>query len=178
MIDFRRGTMLPPPSDDDIRALEEGLRVKFPASYVEMIRVGNGGVPLAPCFDVGSRERLIERMLCVLQDPNAHGDLGWYDVACTWSQISDRLTDNPDLVGAEVVPIAALFAGDFVCLDYRSGVGEPSVVLWEHDASVQPSLETVAPSFDAFLAMLHESTDEDARAYWAKLNDEAARGGR
>lgn len=178
MIGFRKGTTLPPPSDGDLQALEQRMRVTLPPSYVAMLRASNGGVPLTPCFAHRGRDRLIERMLAVLDDPDAHGALGVYEVEVVWGQIFDRLSSNPDLIGADVVPIAALFAGDFACLDYRSGVGEPTVVLWQHDAEVQPSLETVAPSFEAFLAMLHEPKDEEARAYIAKLNEEAARGGR
>lgn len=175
MIAFRRGSTLPSPTDADVRQLEDSLEITLPSSYVAMLRDGNGGIPMAPCFNQGSRERLIERMLAVLADPNAHGALGSYEVEVVWGQIFDRISNNPELVGAEVVPIAALFAGDFACLDYRAGTGEPSVVVWQHDAEVQPCLETVAPSFEAFLEMLHEPSDEDARAYIAKLND-AARG--
>lgn len=59
----------------------------------------------------------IERYLCIsenhLDDVNV-----WYDIDVVKTQIGERLTDNEDLIGADMIPIAFLFDGDFVCLDY------------------------------------------------------------
>ena len=30
----------------------------------------------------------------------------------------ERLTSNEDLIGCELLPIAELFAGDYLCLDF------------------------------------------------------------
>ncbi|MDN8588354.1 SMI1/KNR4 family protein [Paenibacillus sp. 11B] len=66
--------------------------------------------------------------------------------------MGDRLTDNEDLVGMNVIPIAALFSGDFICLDYREKK-EPVVVIWFHEESevISPVTQKVAPNISAFL---------------------------
>jgi hypothetical protein len=157
MITFQPGTSSPAPSEDDLARLERDYRITLPASYRALVREhGNGGVPIENRLLHGGRERLVERVLCVLSDPNTDGENGWYDVSVVTSQLDDRLAEGPDQKGTAILPIAALFAGDFVCLDYRGGRREPAVAIWDHDRSVtfKPHLDVVAESFDAFLAML------------------------
>jgi SMI1-KNR4 cell-wall len=157
MIAFRDKTTYPAPSDVRLAELEGVYRLKFPESYVAMLRIGNGGQPVRSCFEQGQRERLIERMLPIFDDFNAEGATGAYDVEVVASQIDDRLTDDPGLVGLKVLPIAVLFGGDFVCLDFRADSDAPSVAVWDHEESrpFVPHLETIAPSFEAFASMLH-----------------------
>ncbi|HVV99538.1 MAG TPA: SMI1/KNR4 family protein, partial [Planctomycetaceae bacterium] len=96
----------------------------------------------------------IERMLCLLPEP-ADDPNGWYDITVILTQVGTRLTDNEDLIGADVIPIAALFAGDLVCLDLRYSFSCP-VVVWDHEQSddFQPVFETVADSFTEFASLL------------------------
>lgn len=56
-----------------------------------------------------------------------------YDIDVTLTQIEDRLTDIEDLIGIDILPVAFLFAGDFVCLDYRDNRENPSVCVWNHE---------------------------------------------
>lgn len=83
-------------------------------------------------------------------------DVGWYDIAVVLSQIDTRLTDNPDLMGDELIPIAELFAGDYICLDYRDSKTEPSICVWAHEESdvFSPTTYWVADNFSEFLEML------------------------
>lgn len=48
--------------------------------------------------------------------------------------------------------------GDYVCFDYRSGVGEegPPVVYWNHEGDDDEALIPLAASFAAFVAMLSD----------------------
>lgn len=73
------------------------------------------------------------------------------------SQVEERLTDNPDLVGYEMIPIAAMFAGDFVSLDFTDNREEPSVCIWSHEESdeLEPVTYKVANTFTEFLKMLY-----------------------
>lgn len=82
--------------------------------------------------------------------------LGWYDISVVISQIEERLTDNLDLIGVEVLPIAELFAGDYVCLDYRTNKNAPSVCVWSHEKSgeFEPVTYKVADTFAEFIEML------------------------
>nr|WP_269431742.1 SMI1/KNR4 family protein [Bacillus sp. JCM 19034] len=54
--------------------------------------------------------------------------------------------------------MAVLFAGDFVCLDYRNNVEEPIVCVWNHEESsdLNPITYIVSNSFEEFLNMLTE----------------------
>lgn len=158
-MDFEQGTALAAPTDDRIRWFETTYRVKLPEDYVAALRVGNGAIPSARVFHQGNRERLIERMLCLLPNPRNDQANGWYDMTVVMSQLDARLIDDENLVGMNVIPFAVLYAGDYMCLDFRASANSPVVALWDHEQShdFQPVLETVAQSFTAFDKMLTQA---------------------
>jgi hypothetical protein len=155
-MEVRPETILSPPSDARIAWFEKTYRVVLPSNYVAVLKVGNGGVPVRNVFDQGRRERSIERMLCLLDVPQDDSVHGWSDITVVMSQIDARLIDDESLVGMNVIPIAALFAGDLVCLDYRKIPQSPTIAVWEHERSdeFRPYLETIAGSFAEFDGML------------------------
>ncbi|MWC31273.1 SMI1/KNR4 family protein [Paenibacillus sp. MMS18-CY102] len=53
------------------------------------------------------------------------------------------------------VPIAALFSGDFICLDFRV-TEEPTVVIWfqEESERFSPVIQAVAQNISEFILML------------------------
>ena len=81
---------------------------------------------------------------------------GFYDISVVESQIGEMLTDNEDLIGIEVLPIAESSAGDYVCLDYRENENEPCVCVWSNEESDEfaPVTYRAADSFSEFIAML------------------------
>lgn len=81
---------------------------------------------------------------------------GWAGVEVAASQLDARLATNPDGEHIHLIPLAALFAGDFVVLDYRKNRAVPSVGVWDHEASSDfaPQVQAVAPTLTAFLALL------------------------
>ena len=87
----------------------------------------------------------------VKENPN-----GWYDISVVESIIGERLTDNEDLIGVEVLPVAELFAKDYVCLDYRENKENPFICLWSDSESgdFDPVTYKVADTFSEFIAML------------------------
>jgi hypothetical protein len=151
-MEFQQGTALVPPTDDLIRWFETTYRVKLPGDYIAALKGGNGAVPTRREFRQGRRERMIERMLCLTPEPQNDQVNGWYDLTVVISQLDARLIDDENLVGMNVIPIAMLFAGDFVCLDFRRTPASPVVAVWDHEQSrdLHPVLEPVAPSFTAF----------------------------
>lgn len=155
-VNFEQSTALVAPTDDRIRWFETTYRVKLPDDYVAAIKAGNGAVPSRKTFFQGKRERLIERMLCLLPNPKDDHVNGWYDMTVVVSQLDARLIDDENLVGMNVIPFAVLFAGDYVCLDFRANPEAPAIAVWDHERSdeFQPVLETIAPSFTAFDDML------------------------
>jgi len=136
--------------------LKTDFRVKFPKEYILFIRKYNGAVPVKNEITIEKRVYSIERFLCILEDYQSDEINGWYDIGVTEAQIGERLSDNEDLVGADMIPIAALFAGDFVCLDYRKNSTVPEVCIWFHEESREfaPVTEKIANNFEEFIHML------------------------
>lgn len=163
MIEFIAGTSSVAPNDGRFAEFEEYYGVTLPMTYRQLTGASNGGIPVQAQFRQGDRERLIERMLCMLNEEDfarlrdADDELAQYEIDVVVTQLGARLVDDEDADRERVLPIAALFAGDFVCLDYRLDPKSPSVAVWDHERSkdFKPHLETVAPSFDAFLKLLH-----------------------
>jgi hypothetical protein len=100
--------------------------VKLPPDYKQMIKRNNGASPETKAFKVKSHSYALIRFLCILEAPE-NNEAGTFDIDVTWTQLEDRLTDDGDLLGVALLLIAMLFAGDFVCLDYRNSRDNPSV---------------------------------------------------
>lgn len=131
--------------------MESNLARKFSNFFKQF----NGGKPINGEFLCNNHSYVIDRFLCLLIEPNKNV-LGMYDIDVTLTQIEDRLTDNEDLIGVDMLPIAVLFAGDFVCLDYRADKQKPSICVWSHEESYEldPVTYNVTESFDSFIEML------------------------
>ncbi|MGN0171803.1 MAG: SMI1/KNR4 family protein [Acutalibacteraceae bacterium] len=150
------------PSKDTIAEAEKEWGVRFPDSYIQFLSENNGVVPKAQLFMCEGREYLVERFLCLLDDELLDKlEIGCYDILVIVSQIFDCLTDDDEAYGVQLMPIADLFAGDLVCLDYRTDKQEPEVCVWAHEESEElaPCTYKIADTFDDFLKMLYEPKD-------------------
>ncbi|WP_144555524.1 SMI1/KNR4 family protein [Bacillus sp. X1(2014)] len=147
----------PLPSEELIKKHEKFWRLKLPESFLEFIKAYNGSEVEEATFEYNNRSYAIERFLCMLDDIE-NNPKGIYDIDVVFSQIGERLTGNEDLLGAEVLPIASIFAGDFVCLDFRNNNITPSVCVWSHEESgkFEPVLYRIADNFTQFLKLLEE----------------------
>ena len=159
--------VLPLPDDDYITRLERGYRIVLPEDYKEFLKSSGGGRPVGyQGFCGDGRRWAIDRFLCLTRDYRDN-PLGMYDLDVTWSQLSDRMNEDPDGVGMFMVPVVVLFAGDFLCLDYRGCAAEPrtgpSVVVWLHDESdiLAPVTRPVCGTFTEFLDLITESGSAD-----------------
>jgi len=155
-MDIIQDTIVHPLPDDSILNKEEGMwRVKIPVYYREFIKRYNGGIPEQKSFTANHRSYAIERFLCILEDTNSN-DFGVYDIDVTLTRIEDRLTDNEDLIGVELLPIATLFSGDYLCLDFKASNETPSVCVWSHEESgeLEPVTYEVCSNFEEFLKVL------------------------
>lgn len=135
--------------------VENFSKVKFPDSYKKFIQEYNIGIPVTNSFSLNKHSYSIERFLGFVNDYKTSA-LGDYDIAVVLSQIDTRLTSNPDLVGDEMIPIACLFTGDYVCLDYRENKDEPCISLWDHEESdeFEPVTYKISDDFSSFIDML------------------------
>lgn len=144
-------------SEERIKWFEKTYRVQLPKEYKEFLNKYNGAKPITNILPIGKREYVVERFLCLLNKPSEDEINGWYDLTSVLIQLDCRLIDDEDLIGMNVIPIAALFAGDFVCLDYREDKN-PSIVIWDHEESddFEPVTEKIADNINEFFNMLKE----------------------
>lgn len=154
-MDIKKDSIVSAPSEEIIIELQEYSNVQYPLSFIRFLKQYNGAVPIDNKFIVDDYEYIIERFLCIMDNPD-EDPVGNYDISIVLTQLDERLTDNGDLVGDELIPIAALFAGNFVCLDYRKRQGNPSICVWDHEESdvFNPVTYYVSESFDKFVEML------------------------
>lgn len=154
---IKNGSELQSPNDELIESFEEYCEIKLPTDFIDFLKKYNGSIPITNVFLHEKNELLIERFLCLLEDPEDDDENGWYDIEVVLSDIDTRLTDDEDLTGVNVIPFAVLFAGDFLCLDF-SEKEIPSVVVWYHEESgeLNPVTSEVADNFSNFLSMLKE----------------------
>lgn len=151
MAEIDRDTILQRPTDADFAKLEKSMHQTLPDAFKDFMRDYNGlAFAKGLTIPVGSRDAVIERMLAILSDYKTH-PLGIYDIDVTASQVFDRIVFSAEGYGYDLVPFAALFAGDMLVLDYRSD--PPSVGRWDHERSdaYAPHVVPVADSFAAFL---------------------------
>ena len=156
-MNFETNSIIRPlPTEEYIIRKEKAWRVRLPISYREFVKQFGGGIPKQCRFICNQHEYAVDRFLCILSEYATH-PLGIYDIGVVITQIEERLTNNPDQVGVVLVPIAVLFAGDFICLDYRDSTETPSVCVWSHEDSgeLSPVTYYIAPSFEAFMKLLH-----------------------
>ncbi|WP_458122443.1 SMI1/KNR4 family protein [Paenibacillus sp. Z6-24] len=117
----------------------------------------NGSSPIKDGFTSNNHGYMIDRFLCILK-VTGEQENEYYDIGVVRTQLEERIVVDEDFVGTELLPIAALFAGDFVCLDYRKNVDEPTVCVWNHEESsdLNPVTYEVSNTFEEFLGMLEE----------------------
>lgn len=154
-MEFDPASILPAPPPGHIETLEGYYAVQLPEDYKQFVSSHNGAIPSANRFEASGVERLIERFLPILADAESH-PLGWLELEVVASQLDSRLTDDVDGETINLIPIAALFAGDFLVLDYRKGPIDPTIGFWDHEASEDfaPAVTTVARSFSELLSIL------------------------
>ena len=147
----------PLPTDALLQEREVAWKVQLPEDYKKFIMRKNGFCPSKNLFSLQNRSFLIERFLCVLEN-SKDNPLGVYDIDVVMSQLDERLFVHEDILGFELVPIAALFGGDFLCLNYIEDSENPSICIWYHEESyeLEPVIEFVANNFTEFLDMLQD----------------------
>lgn len=129
--------------------------MELPVAYKRFLLSGHGGYPVQNEFSHGGSLRMVEFFLPILDDPDEEEE-GWRDTSVVLTELDGRILDDEDMVGMNIIPFAALAGGDFVCFDFRKNPAGPDISVWDHERSEElaPHLEKVAPSFEAFLAML------------------------
>ena len=155
MYQQNQSIIYPLPTDALLQEREVAWRVKLPDDYKEFIKRKNGFRPSKNLFSLTNRSFLIERFLSILENTKDN-PLGKYDIDVVMSQLDERLFVHEDILGFELIPIVALYGGDFLCLNYLEDTENPSICIWYHEESyeLEPAIELVAINFTEFLVML------------------------
>ena len=157
MYQHNQSIIYPLPTDALLQESEVAWRVKLPDDYKKFIMRNNGFRPSKNLFSLRNRSFLIERFLCILENTKDN-PLGMYDIDVVMSQLDERLFVHEDILGFELIPIVALYGGDFLCLNYLEDTENPSICIWYHEESyeLEPAIELVAINFTEFLVMLQD----------------------
>ncbi len=154
MIDIFNNIILPLPSIDTIKKNENIWKIKLPSKYIEFISSFNGAIPSDKnnFIEYDNNCYVIDRFLGIIENYSSN-PLGIYDIDVVLSQLDCRLTKNPDKIGVDLLPIIALFSGNFICLDYCSSYDSPSICIWFHEDSdeFKPVTITISNSFEDFI---------------------------
>ena len=147
----------PLPTDALLQAREVGWKVQLPDDYKEFIKNENGLIPSKRYFHFGNNEKVINRFLAIVAISGDKAEEA-YDIGVVSTQLEGRIVFDEDYIGMQLIPIAALFGGDFVCLNYAEDSENPRIYIWYHEESyeLEPAVEFVANNFTEFLAMLYE----------------------
>jgi len=131
-------------------------KVNFPKSYITFLKKYNGAIPINCVFFFNEHEYLVERFLSFLGDKINEIEAGWTDIEVIVTQLDERLVSDGDILGMDIIPIAVLFAGDYICLDFRNNKVDPEVCIWDHEQSApfQPVTKKIANCFNDFLDIL------------------------
>ena len=147
----------PLPTDALLQEREVAWRVKLPDDYKEFIKKENGVIPSKRYFHFENNEKVIDRFLAILaiSEEKTEED---YDIGVVSTQLEGRIVFDEDNVGMQLIPIAALYGGDFLCLNYVEDSENPNISIWYHEESyeLEPVIEFLAKNFTEFLAMLQD----------------------
>lgn len=146
----------PMPTDALLHEREVAWRVKLPDDYKEFIKKENGIIPSKRYFHFGNNEKVIDRFLAILAISGEKAEEA-YDIGVVSTQLEGRIVFDEDNVGMQLIPIAALYGGDFLCLNYVEDPDNPNICIWYHEESseLEPAIEFLANNFTEFLAMLY-----------------------
>lgn len=156
MTQKEQAIIYPLSTDALLQKREVVWRVKLPDDYKEFIKNENGLIPSKRYFHFRHNEKVIDRFLAILAVSGEKAEED-YDIGVVSTQLEGRIVFDEDSVGMQLIPIAALFGGDFLCLNYAEEAEHPSICIWYHEESydLEPAIEFVANNFTEFLAMLY-----------------------
>ena len=155
MTQKEQSIIYPLPTDALLQEREVAWRVKLPGDYKEFIKKKNGVIPSKRYFHFGHNEKVIDRFLAILAISGEKAEEA-YDIGVVSTQLEGRIVFDEDSVGMQLIPIVALYGGDFLCLNYLEDAENPSICIWYHEESyeLEPAIEFLANNFAEFLAML------------------------
>ncbi|MDF2658118.1 MAG: glucan biosynthesis protein [Paenibacillus sp.] len=161
-----------PPTDELIASIEEELGYKLPASYIAMMKIHNGGIPVHTCFPTDDATSWAEDHISISGIMGIGREKAYSLCGEFGSPFMIEEWGYPDI---GVVICDCPSAGhDVVMLDYREcgRDGEPAVVHVDQEADY--NITFLAPNFAAFIqGLVHEdvydTSEEDKQEDFRKV---------
>lgn len=157
MYQQNQSIIYPLPTDTLLQEREVAWRVKLPDDYKDFIKKENGVIPSKRYFHFENNEKVIYRFLAILAISGEKTEED-YDIGVVSTLLEGRIVFDEDNVGMQLIPIAALYGGDFLCLNYLEDTENPSICIWYHEESyeLEPAIQFLANNFTEFLATLQD----------------------
>lgn len=157
MYQQNQSIIYPLPTDTLLQEREVAWRVKLPDDYKDFIKKENGVIPSKRYFHFENNEKVIDRFLAILAISGEKTEED-YDIGVVSTLLEGRIVFDEDNVGMQLIPIAALYGGDFLCLNYLEDTENPSICIWYHEESyeLEPAIQFLANNFTEFLATLQD----------------------
>ncbi|MDM8147301.1 SMI1/KNR4 family protein [Priestia megaterium] len=154
----KESVIYPLPADQDIAKLEASFRIQLPNAYKQFLKHYNGCTVIdsTPLTAINKRWQ-IERFLGIIKNFSEH-PYGVYDIGCCETSLGEQGRNfyDEDLIGSELIPIAKLAWGDYLCLNFHYDKNNPSVDFLDYEESYEcdPATSKIAETFQEFLSML------------------------
>ncbi|MCM3274203.1 SMI1/KNR4 family protein [Paenibacillus elgii] len=160
---IEKSIILPLPNDDDLEKLEVAFRVQFPAQYKLFLKRYNSCELIENCLLATINKRcVIERFLGIVKNYKEHS-FGIFDIGVCETSLGEQERNyyRDDILGTELVPIAKLAWGDYLCLNYHYDKNNPSVDFLDYEESgyCDPVTSKIADSFGDLAKMLSIDLD-------------------
>lgn len=172
----RKEYVEPPPTDIDVAYVERQLGYKLPASYIELCRNQNGGMPVRTSFRTTEPTSWAPDHVAITGIMGIGRTKSWSLCGSLGSRFMIDEWGYP--------PIGIYFADcpsaghDMVCLDYSAcgPNGEPPVVHVDQESNYH--ITYLAPDFESFIRGLEsdeafpydEDPDIESKVVWADLS--------
>lgn len=72
------------------------------------------------------------------------------------NEINDVLDEYYDYLGYDIVPIAEVEYGDFICLDFRVNKQNPEIVYWNYELALENPIEGTTPLYSSMSELIIE----------------------
>ncbi|NEW00496.1 SMI1/KNR4 family protein [Bacillus megaterium] len=154
----KESVIYPLPEEQDIAKIEASFRIQLPNAYKEFLKQYNGCTVInSTLLTIINKRCQIERFLGIIKNFSDH-PYGVYDIGCCETSLVEqgRNVYDEDLIGSELIPIAKLAWGDYLCLNFHYDKNNPSVDFLDYEKSYEcdPATSKVAENFQEILSML------------------------
>ena len=134
-----------PISEDHVNHVERLLHVRFPDDFRACVKECHGGTPSPRGFRLGDERGEMGSCLAVLLSFDHENE---ENIVATYRLLADQLP-------AGVIPFGEDGGGDCICFCFEQPATPPAVVYWHHERPKDASTTYLAPTFSAFIEMLH-----------------------